>query len=204
MGMYPTKNSADDCFCIDTQWLKQHGYFCGWKSGGITWSRGWSGSESSIGFTVSTMSSPEIKFQYTITPRWDGEKKDMDYSFPLVKVPCNLGGFRWAFKCSLYKRNCYCGRTVYKLYQPDGSDYFGCRKCMNIVYESQRKSGCRLEFFGKALDNERKYGEVYDSIHKWHYQGKPTRKVRKLRRLEARMPSLEESIAIKKSIFGRL
>jgi len=75
---------------------------------------------------------------------------------------------------------------------------------MNIVYESQRKSGCRLEFFGKALDNERKYGEVYDSIHKWHYQGKPTRKVRKLRRLEARMPSLEESIAIKKSIFGRL
>ena len=203
MGMYATHETAEDSLCMETQWLKQYGYFCGYKSGGIKWIYG--DRESSTGFIVNTRgNSPNIRFKYSAKNRGNDQRKHMDYSFPLVKVPCNLGGFRWAFKCSLSKNDRYCGRTVYKLYNVSGSDYFGCRKCVNIVYESQRESGSRFEFFGKILDNEKKHKEICNSIHKWHYKGKPTKKVRRLRQLEKRMPSLRESIEIKKNFLGNL
>ncbi len=187
MGMYATKNSSDDGYSIDTKWLKKYDYFCGFKYGGIKWTNGW-GHEASISFSVDTsfMNSPNIRFQYS-TSRYGGEKKEMDYSFPLVKVPCNLGGSRWAFQCTLCKNGRYCGRTVYTLYQA-GSDYFGCRHCMSIVYESQRHSRSKFEYFGKILDSERKACELRKTIHKRHYKGRPTRKVRRLRRLEKRIP----------------
>ena len=193
--MYATKARAEDCLNIDTKWLKDHGYFCGYRRGVISWTYGWSDFESSVSLSVDTMDSPNIHFRYTETARWGDEKMDMDYSFPLVKVPCNLGGFRWAFKCSLYKNGIYCGRTAYALYQGN-SGYFGCRHCANITYQSQRRSGSRLEYFGRALENNRKACELYDSIKKWSYKGRPTKKVLKLRRLERMIPSNPEMLGI--------
>jgi len=194
MGMYATKQSAEDSLMIDTKWLKEHGYFHDFKNGGITWRNGW-GRESSIGFMVNTMDScPYIRFVYSTGMR-SQEKKDMDYQFSLVKVPCNLGGYRWAFKCSLFHDGVYCGRTVYTLYQ-GSSDYFGCRHCMGIVYESQRKSGSKLEFFGRILDYEKKADKLRATIHKSHYQGRTTRKIRRLIQMESHVPPAQEFEAL--------
>jgi hypothetical protein len=183
MGMYATKSTAEGSLKVDTQWLKQHDYFCGFRNGGITWTSGF-GHKSSISLMVyTTADSPKINFQYSITDRWNGEKKSMDYSFPLIQVPCNIGGFRWAFKCSLFKNGRYCGRTVYTLYKAN-SDYFGCRHCAGVVYESQRHSGAKFEYFGKLLDADDKIEKLYKTIRKWQYRGFPTRKVKRLRKLE--------------------
>jgi hypothetical protein len=183
MGMYATHNTAEESLCIDTEWLKKHDYFCGYRSGGITWTWGWGDNKSSINFIVDTMNDfPNIRFRYS-TKQWgDDESKQMDYSFSLVKVPCNLGSFRWAFKCGLWKNGHYCGRKVYKLYSAN-SEYFGCRKCMNIVYESQRKSGSRFESLDKLFRAEKKAEKLEQTITKTHYQGVPTRKIRKLMKL---------------------
>lgn len=202
MGMYATKSTEQDSLCLRMQWLKKNGYLCGYKGGGITWTWGFD-CKSSISFIVDTMDSPEIKFQYTVTNQWSGEKKDMNYSFPLIKVPCNLGGFRWAFRCSLHKNNRYCGRLAYKLYKAPGSNYFGCRKCMSVVYESQRDCGKKFEYFGKILKLEKKYHELYESIHKWHYKGMPTKKVVKLKRMENQMPSIEEKERFERYLLGK-
>lgn len=202
MGMYSTKNSADDSLSLDTKWLREHNYFCGYKSGGITWTLGFN-NKSSISFNVDVMDErPTIRFSYTVTHRRDGEEKYMDYSFSLVKVPCNLGGFRWAFKCSLWVNNRYCGRTVYTLYKAN-SDYFGCRRCSMIVYESQRKSRSRHELLGKAFDAEKKYEQLYSKIKKWHYQWRPTKKVLQLRRLERQMLTTEQWSDIERNIYGK-
>jgi len=199
MGMYATKSTAEDSYSIDTKWLKDHDYFCGYKSGGITWTSGF-GHESSISFIVHvSFESPNIRFQYS-TGSYGEEKKYMDYKFPLVRVPCNLGGFRWAFQCALYKGGRYCGRTVYTLYQ-SGSGYFGCRHCMNIVYESQRKSGSRFESFGNALLASKKADELWHQIHKWTYRGKLTKKAKKYQQLVLRMPSLTQMAFIESELL---
>ena len=185
--MYSSHYTEAESLCVDTQWLKGHGYFSGYKAGGITWT--WPlGDKSSIGFTVNTMDKPtKMQLKYTVTHYWNDEQTEMDYTVPLIKVPCKLGGYRWAFKCELSKNSAYCGRTVYKLYKPPNSDYFGFIKCMHIIYESQRISGSAFEWLGKIIKAENEYDELYKTIHKWHYQGKSTKKVLKLKLLESRI-----------------
>ena len=191
MGMYTTCSTAEESLCLDTKWLKNHGYFCGYKSGGLSWTRSWGGDDSSIGISVDTMDdSPHIRLQYS-TGGWDDERRDMNYSIPLIKVPCNLGGFRWAFRCELWLNGSYCGKTAYNIYKA-GSDYFGCRNCMRIVYESQRKSGSRFECLTRALDARKKVEDLRVLIHKWTYKGKLTKKAKKYRELLLQMPLLDK------------
>ncbi len=200
MGMYATKHLAEESRDLDTQWLKKNGYFCGYKSGGIKWTWGYGG-ESSIGFTVDVLDDfPNIRLQYTVHSSRE-ERRSMDYSLPLIKVPCNLGGFRWAFQCTLSRNNIYCGRLVYHLYK-GYPDYFGCRNCIGIVYNSQRDSGKRFAILGKILDAEREAKEVLKTIHKWHYRGQPTRKVRKYYQIQNKVPPMTEAKKIFHDVFS--
>ncbi len=181
MGMYPTKNCNYDALDLDTKWLKDNGYFDGYKTGSIKWTWVW-GHESSISITVLTIGEAKITFDYTID-KGTTDEKSMNYTFPLRQVKCNLGGHRWAFECSLYSNGVYCGRRVYTLFKI-GSDFFGCRTCMRIVYKSQRLSGRRkYAAFGRAIQTCQKIEELEAQITKWHYQGRPTKKVVRLNRL---------------------
>lgn len=194
MGIWAEYYTDEDSLSIDTRWLKDNGYFCGYKSGGIKWTYGFGG-KSSIGFTVDTINEfPKIRFQYVIAKDTENERH-MDYSYNLHKIPCNLGGFRWAIECGLYCRNKYCGRKVYKLFRSPNSDYYGCGKCMHIIYESQRKSGSRFESLDKLFRAEKKAEKLEQSITKTHYQGVPTRKMRKLMNLRNNL-SLHEHLMI--------
>src|SRR5581483_10047790 len=134
-----SKQEADDLLKLEIWWLKEHGYLTGWKSGGITWKYGLMGNESSISIEVTTFEhNMGIRFQYSITPN-GGEKKSFDYRFPLVVTRCNYGGFRYWFICGLTTNGQYCGRRVAVLYK--GNDYFGCRHCYNLTYNSRNLSG---------------------------------------------------------------
>jgi len=53
------------------------------------------------------------------------------------------------------------------------------------------------------LKLEKKYSELYSSIHKWQYQGKPTKKVLKVMNIGKRMPSLEEKERFERYILGK-
>ena len=193
MGMYPTKYLNEDSLKLDTKWLKDHGYFCGWKKGGIIWEDEWSGHDSSISFIVDTdFENPNIRLLYKTNIGLENEK-NMDYSFPLIKVPCNLGGFRWAFKCQLYYKGVYCGRTVYTLYSTN-LDYFGCRHCMRIVYRSQRECRRSLEYFGKIISCDEKLDKLYESTKKRYYKGKLTKKMQLINKLERIMYANEPMV----------
>jgi hypothetical protein len=97
-------------------WLKKHGYLDGgWRYGGIKWTYGLSGNESSIGFTITTKAQDEedhIRLQYTHTDKWSGKKESLDYKVNLTTTPCNYGGVRYWFICPLSKNGQYCGRRV--------------------------------------------------------------------------------------------
>lgn len=163
-------------------WLKKYGYLDGWKSGGIEWTSGWSGTKSSISITVSTMDGDNyIRFQYSQTDN-NGEKTEFDYKARLVSTDCSYGGKRWWFICPLTKKGVACNRLVGVLYK-DG-DYFGCRHCYELTYKSKnenRKS--KYYHLFRILDTSQKIEEIEDKMKREFYAGKPTRKYRRVMKI---------------------
>jgi len=190
MGRYywDKKDTVEDCRSVSISFLKKYGYFSsyGYRTGLITWTHGWSGRKNSIGIGVFINEYEKYaRFYYTITDRNSGEKKDYEYKVQLTTTPCNYGGIRYWFICPLSKNGVYCGRRVAKLYKAPGGDYFGCRHCYNLSYESRNEPRfARPGGIGYPIKAERLYEELYMQIKRWTYKGKPTKKARKLKILE--------------------
>ena len=124
-----------------------------------------------------------LQLTYTINPKDEELATKMDYEIPVATTKCNYGGYRYWFKCPLYKKGTYCGRKVTKLYQLPNSNYFGCRHCGGLRYESQRTKpqvGLRAVYSFYTLD------DMEDSIKKWSYKGKPTKKANRYYQLLTR------------------
>jgi len=167
-------------------WLKKNGYLnreCSYQSGGIKWTYGLSGNESSIGFSVEKESwgTPQetayIRLKYAHTSRMTDEKENMDCKVELATTPCNYGDKRYWFICPLTKNGKYCGRRVGVLFSI--GKWFGCRHCGEIAYAKQMEGG-KFRWNGVSIpDIERAEKEVKRN----YYNGKPTRKYRRLMRL---------------------
>jgi hypothetical protein len=171
------KAIAEQSNSLSIFWLKKHGYLDGgWRYGGIKWTYGMSGNESSIGFTVNINSNEgdNIRLQYSHTSRGTGEKEELDYKILLTTTPCNYGGVRYWFICPLSKNGRYCGRRVGVIYSV--GKYFGCRHCGEIAYAKQMEGG-KFRWNGVSIpDIERAEKEV----KRYYYKGQPTRKYRRL------------------------
>ena len=130
MGRYyfDKKDTVEDCRSVSISFLRKHGYFCGYRSGGISWKNSCGEETSSIGIVVSTLDGDNyVRFQYTTTKRDTGEKTKYDYKVQLTTTPCNFGGVRYWFICPLSKNGVYCGRRVAKLYSGSGANSIATR-----------------------------------------------------------------------------
>lgn len=178
------KQEAEWSNRLSVNFLKKHGYLeSGWRYGGIKWSYGMSGNESSIGFTVNMGGNEDdnIRLQYTHTSRETGEKESMDLKVGLATTPCNYGGKRYWFICPLTKNGRYCGRRVGVLFSI--GKWFGCRHCGEIAYAAQMKGG---KWRGSSVclpDIEKAEKEV----KRFYYRGRPTRKYRRVIRLNEKL-----------------
>ena len=193
MGRYylDKKDTVEDCRSVSISFLKKHGYLnpdCH-QSGGISWKNCYGEETSSIGITVSTFEAESfVRFYYTVTKRSTGEKIEFDYKVHLTNTPCNFGGIRYWFICPLSRNGVFCGRRVAKLYCAPGGNYYGCRFCYDLSYESRNESRLgRIGQLGYILKAERQYEELYKKTKRWTWRGRPTRKVQKLQALEQRM-----------------
>jgi hypothetical protein len=179
-----SKREADSCRQISISWLQKHGYFpqeSSYKSGSITWTSHW-GDKNSISLTVKTNSaemkepSGYVRFNYTHTDG-DGNKNNMDYEVALTTTECNYGGVRYWFVCPLVKNGRPCRRRVGVLYMY--SKYFGCRHCGELTYASRNQGG-QFRYSVSIPDLE----EQEAKIGRYFYDGKPTRKYRRLMKME--------------------
>ncbi len=180
-----SKTESNSLHKISASFLKQHGYFRNWLSGTITWTSGYSKRVNSVSIQVSTWDVEKyIRIYYTQTAPDTGKKRDFDYRIPLTTTPCRYGGVRYWFKCPWYKDGIYyCGRCVGTLYQ--AGDYFACRHCYNLTYESRninRRHVSRFPLFD-VFPIEDKIAELEKKIKRPYYRGKPTKKQRKVDRL---------------------
>jgi len=190
MGRYyfDAKTTIEQATQLSIFKLKEFGLLAGFSSTALTWTRKLSGHQSSVGILVDVMDELYVKLNYTITNR-DGNKTDYDYKIPLTTTQCNFSGKRYWFICPLNRNGDYCGRRVGTLYLTPNGRYFGCRRCYNLSYESRTE--CCLGRFGQLIKADRQYEDLRDTIKRWTWQGRPTRKARKLQVLEQRMATCE-------------
>lgn len=203
MGRPQEKETAEDSRKISIWWLKKQGFLNGWISGSMSWTSGWDGSKSSISFSVDTVGG-QIRFWYTQTSYWSGEKREMDYTHGIVTTPCHYGGVRYWFRCDLTTNGRYCGRRVGVLYKSPGSWYWGCRHCHRLTYDSRRVSHSNPLY--SIMDLEFKCEKLEEQIKRRTWRGRPTRKYRRLLRMyrymDAYMPYLEAQLSTLKRKIG--
>lgn len=172
-----SKLKREECRSISIFKLKEWGYLSGYRVGGVEWTNDWSEQKNSINFRLD-LSDPYdmyIRLIYTTTDPWTEKKTDIDHKYPILTTPCNYGGVRYWFRCSVYRNGVYCGRRVSKLYKGGGSHYFACRHCFDLTYSS------RIDGYSYCFPDIEKQKE---RIKRYYYNGKPTRKYRSLMRME--------------------
>jgi len=191
MGRYywDEKDTVGESTELSIYKLKEFGLLVGICSATITWTSSFSGHQSSVGIYVNVIDKPiHIKLNYKVTDRGSGEKTDYDYKVQLTTTPCNFGGIRYWFICPLSRNSVYYGRRVGTLDLAPGGNYFGCRHCYNLSYESRNEPRlARFGGIGCPIKTERQYEDLYKQIKRWTYKGKSTRKTQKLQALERRL-----------------
>lgn len=203
MGRYywDKKDTVEECRSVSISFLKKQGYLTGYscRSSRIFWTNSFGEETGSIGIVVSTIEGENfVRFYYTVTDRNTGEKTDYDYKVQLTSTPCNFGGVRYWFICPLSRNGVCCGRRVAKLYKAPGGSYFGCRHCYNLSYESRNE--CRLGRFGQLgylLKAERQIKELNAQIKRRFYNGKPTKKFRRLLMMQNRLNKYLDSPTVR-------
>ena len=196
---YSDKQEADCLKQVSVSFFKKHDYFNnGWHSGTITWSR--NGEETGNISIQSSINENEqyVEFNYTQTDRYTKEKKDFDYKIPLTTTPCYFGGKRYWFICPWYVNGTYCGRRVGVLYL--GGDYFACRHCYNLTYNSRNLSGIS-KTIGQVISEPEIY-RLEGEVKRKYYGGKTTRKYRSF--LKKKVKSLYQLRVIAKGLYKNL
>lgn len=182
MGRYYSnkKDEADNLRRITVFSLKEWDYFRGRKSGIITWTSGWDDSKNSVSIMVDPSEKlPHLRIWYTHTNRSTDEKTNLDYNIPLITTKCNLGGKRYWFICPWYRNGVYCGQRVAALYM--GGKHFACRHCYDLSYASKNENRrYYLSPLRQILDSETEIEELTKKVKTKFYDGKPTRKYKRL------------------------
>ena len=152
----------------------------------IVWSR--HGSEvARVAYSISTLSGDSfIELNYKVMRHGEEEWRPIKQKISLETTPCHFGGNRWYFRCALFRNGEYCGRRVAVLYQ--AGDYFGCRHCANLTYDSCLQGKKMRGFPWNVLMSEWKADDLYSKVKTKYYMGKPTRKYKRCLELWYRGP----------------
>ncbi|MCX6753004.1 MAG: hypothetical protein NTW62_01495 [Candidatus Nomurabacteria bacterium] len=175
-----TRYTVEQSKRIELSWLKSKNFLEGYRSGNIKWSMN-ENPTGNINIVVDTFSEdPNIKLTYKIRKQREENWTDINFSLKMESLPCRFGGKKWFFICGLFKNNKYCGQRVRILYE--AGNYFGCRKCANLSYESCNISGLAKQF-GRIVSFP-EIEKIREKAKRTHYNGKLTKKYLRYLRIE--------------------
>jgi len=198
---YDAKTTVEQATQLSIFKLKEFGLLRGYSASTLTWTHKASGKQNSIGITVDIEDEPYVKVNYTITDRTTGKKTKYDYKINLTSTPCHFGGVRYWFICPLSVNGVYCGRRTGTLYLASGGNYFGCRHCYDLSYESRNESRLgRISQLGYILKVERQIEELSSRVKRNFYAGRPTRKFGRLIRMQNRLSEYLGSPAVREML----
>ena len=160
MGKQADYYAVENCLDLSVFRLNKAGLLSGIRKGTLPW-KFYNGYVFNLNVTTDTANG-FIRLQYEIGRSYDTdyEIKTMDYKVRLSESYPHYGGKRYWLECPLM--HCKTSRSG-KLYLPPFRDWFGCRKCYGLQYESSRKSGSWGSKLNKLFD-KLEYGDdsAYD------------------------------------------
>jgi hypothetical protein len=185
--IYPNpRNTTDQAKRIELPWLLKNDYLQGYKSGNISWSFNRTPT-GNINISVNTLSeNPFMRLTYK-TRRWGmGGWKDFEFEISMENTSCPFGGKKWFFICGFQG----CSNRVRILYSYE--DYFTCRKCAHLSYESCNMSQAHRSGYFKVLLQSLKADEYRkDKVKRKTYKGRLTKKYKRYLSLDT---TLEDQI----------
>ena len=179
---------------INISKLKEWGYLNPGhrKRGTITWSRNGHVTDS-IGITADTSTAlPYIELAYT----YNGQSRK--YRVRLVWVPSNLGtGKVWYFLCPDTGKRC---RILYYV-----AGWFLHREAFNGVYYDSQIQSQKLRNYvrvvGPLFKQDKLYEELRKPYFKSHYNGRPTKRYARIRKILNYRVSVEDYGKVSAGIF---
>ncbi|MWB94010.1 hypothetical protein GON26_06525 [Flavobacterium sp. GA093] len=174
MGRYANYPSTiEDCLCLSIKKLKEWDYltYNGTKSGTVSWSRN-GVPYSNIGISVTKN---DFEIYIILDYKTDGEPRN--YKVKIISTPSNLGkGEILYFVCPNTKKQCR------KLYLHSG--YFLHREAFNgLMYSKQiesKKNRDLSKIFDACYLSDDVYEERFKKYFKTHYNGKETKRFKRL------------------------
>jgi hypothetical protein len=171
-GNYPT--TVEDCLYLSIKKLKEWNYlnYLGTKSGTINWSRNRE-HYASIGISVTYNN-----FETFIILDYKSNGEPRNYKVQIISKPSNLGkGEVLYFVCPSTKKHCR------KLYLHSG--YFLHREAFSgLMYSKQlesKRSRSIAKVFEACYVSDEIYEERYKKYFKTHYNGKETKRFKRLK-----------------------
>ncbi|MBI3589935.1 MAG: hypothetical protein HY094_00980 [Candidatus Melainabacteria bacterium] len=163
-----SKTTVEDCLALSVFFLNKNGSFRNSGSGTLSWSDSF-GNNDCVAYSINLSPfTSDIELHYSVTEDLN-ISNDIDQLFLLTTTSCFLGKRYW-FICS-------CGKRIAVLYQPPNSNYFRCRHCHNLTYESRNLVAYKKRL-GKPptlLELE----QLESNIKRRYYNGKITKKYRR-------------------------
>ncbi len=120
--------------------MRRNGFLDGNKTGVIEWKN--TASEVVGNVKIETVFSTDIDKTPLAVLRGGvlSSGDSAEQRIELTTTDCNYGKFRYWFICPVVKDGIFCGNRAAKLYLPPAGQYFGCRECYDLTYESCQKS----------------------------------------------------------------
>lgn len=184
------KTVADNLDSISIYWLKKVKYLVsGFRIGSINF---YTGKDKTGSVRASVYLDKEygryLQLDYSSTNVDTDKKIQIQYKVLITKTKCYFGGRRYWFICPGVVGGKYCGRRVAKIYA--GNKYFLCRHCHNLTYKSRNYSHMYRHGYYRLLSLTCKSDEIYETMKKRYYRGKPTSKYLRYMKVGARLGQL--------------
>jgi len=198
-GVLSRKTRVDEARSIDILDLQRKGVFANKKA--WSWTTSWSRNEkvtASVSYRVelSRDRPTGLRFMYTITDNENGGQKECNYKISVVSTPCNYGGERWWYICPLTVNGRNCRRRCRIIYMPPGEEYFGCRKCYELSYESRQRH--REKFYEDFARPMRAMDAALEKLKRVRSWDKKLKIWRSMSKAEATLDSYSDKILNRK------
>ena len=137
IDVYQRKTSVQLCKEISVKILRRNGFLSAGRAGKIVWTDPAGKETGRVKIQTVTGGDGDIT---SLQLRIGGIVTGQEYFIKFTRTSCHFGGYRYWFVCPVVKDGVYCGNRAAKLYLPPGGQYFGCRECYDLTYESCQKS----------------------------------------------------------------
>lgn len=169
-----SKVEANGLSKIEVPFLKKQGYFSGVQGGIIQWTSNFHGYQGSASLQITEEYGTKY-LRIRCSSSNYGMQEGYEREVEIVSTGCHYGGVRYWMLCPSWG----CGRRIGTLYFYDGR--FACRHCLNLTYSSQNASKRYNGFISAPM-----LDAMEAKVKRTHYRGNPTRKYRRLLKMQDR------------------